>query len=702
MPITNTNSTSGLALTAYQGDAKTLLAFDLPQARTTNLAGFSIQVTPQGKPSYYLLNQLVLPANSANATVAGEPANSTANAPIQKFRWLHVPGSFHQGEDVYYGVYTYTVTPRYFKNQVLQTLDATLSSSVDIQVGPFVSGQVELGFTRGFVQSQGFVNHFGPNALFQPKGSTAIQTFLFNTGQQAGANAAGQTYTWLQEYQWSGYTARVKIFGILNELVADPTMSIDVYAYDLTEPDVINIFLQLAAQGRIRIILDNASLHHSTTKPTREDQVEVLFNKAAKAPAAILRGDFGRYSHDKIFIVYKNKTPLKVLTGSTNFSLSGMYVNANHVLVFNNPDLAALYSKVFNESWSDKATMAFSKSAFAQAPYPINQKGLPTMSITFSPHPAAFAASNLQTIADRISQETSSVLFAVMDVSTGGGPVLPALTNEHAQAKIFSYGISDSPGKGISLYRPGSGTGVLVTGKPGAENLPPPFNTEVTVGMDHEIHHKFIVCGFNKSNAVVWCGSSNLALGGEQANGDNLIRIDDTGIATVFAIEAMALVDHFDFRDAMAKGATVGVTAAAATAVGKGAAGKAAAKGAVASGKGAPAGKSASGGKTSAKAGKAVAGKTAVGKGAASGKAKVVAHAAPRKTAVKAAPAKGKKGGASSPKGGAATPKGGTAKPAPGAPVHTLNLYTDDSWTKVYYDPNDLRYKDRLLFSNQD
>src|SRR5882757_9808724 len=173
----------GFTVTAYQGDAKTLLAFDLSKAQAANLAGFSILVQPHGKPAYYLLNKLLLPVNPKHAVVAGEPADSTANAPIQKYRWLHVPGSFHQGENVFYGTYTYTITPRYFKKNVLQPPDGSRSNAVDIQVGPFVSGQLELAFTRGFVQSQGFVNHFGSNALFAPKG--AAKTLLFDTGLQA-------------------------------------------------------------------------------------------------------------------------------------------------------------------------------------------------------------------------------------------------------------------------------------------------------------------------------------------------------------------------------------------------------------------------------------------------------------------------------------------------------------------------------------
>jgi len=58
-----------------------------------------------------------------------------------------------------------------------------------------------------------------------------------------------------------------------------------------------------------------------------------------------------------------------------------------------------------------------------------------------------------------------------------------------------------------------------------------------------------VVCGFNSKDAVVYCGSSNLANKGETVNGDNLLAIRDQDVATVFAIEAVGLVDHFNFLD---------------------------------------------------------------------------------------------------------------------------------------------------------
>lgn len=90
-----------------------------------------------------------------------------------------------------------------------------------------------------------------------------------------------------------------------------------------------------------------------------------------------------------------------------------------------------------------------------------------------------------------------------------------------------------------------------MTGKPGQVTLPPPFD-QVPSPPGHEIHDKFVVCGINGNDPVVYCGSSNLATGGEAANGDNLLAVHDADVATVFAIEALGLVDHYNFLDRMA------------------------------------------------------------------------------------------------------------------------------------------------------
>jgi hypothetical protein len=550
-----------LSVKAYRGDAKTLLAFNLPSRQSArNLAGFTIQAAPQkpGEKPYYLFNNLQFKTPGDHAQVATEPPHSSVNAPIHKFRWLHVPGSVHQGIEPFMGPYKYTVTPRFFDEKgSMQPLDPSLSVTIQVEVGPFQKQGVELGFTRGFVQSQAFVHHFGLKALIRPQ----AKDLIFDTSKESGVNAEGQHYTFQDEYKWLGFMAREKIFALLNEVAGDQSLHVDVFAYDLNEPDVIQLLLKLAAQGRIRIILDNAALHHSTSKPTAEDQFEQQFTKVAKGKAAVMRGKFGRYSHDKVFIVSKSGNAVKVLTGSTNFSVTGLYVNSNHVIVFNDAKVADQYSQVFETAWQDKVNVtAFRSSRLATQKFSFSSKDTPQTEITFSPHDQTFADQILKDMATRIAKEgkqskqEGSVLFAVMEMDNGKSPVYTALKDLHNNQQIFSYGISDNPG-GIALFKTGQKNGVLVTGKPQNTILPPPFDQVPNIpGVGHQVHHKFVVCGFNSADPVVYCGSSNLASGGENLNGDNLLAIHDGDVATAFALEAIALVDHFNFLDGVASG----------------------------------------------------------------------------------------------------------------------------------------------------
>src|ERR1044071_5832882 len=122
---------SGLTVKAYRGDAKTLLAFNLPKEKTKSLAGFTVKVAPGNNiPPFYLQNQLRFEDPTKHAQDAKLPPNSSFNAPIHKFRWLHVPGSLQQGTTPFFGPYKYTVTPRYFDGKgSLLPIDNTLSAS---------------------------------------------------------------------------------------------------------------------------------------------------------------------------------------------------------------------------------------------------------------------------------------------------------------------------------------------------------------------------------------------------------------------------------------------------------------------------------------------------------------------------------------------------------------------------------------------
>ena len=313
------------------------------------------------------------------------------------------------------------------------------------------------------MQSSAYVRHFGKDTPVVP----GTKDLEFDTKTQAGTNN-GQPVTFAQIYNWMGETAREQVFVVLNKVLNDHTLTLKVFAYDLAEPDVAKILLTLAEQGRVRVILDNADLHVTQSgKPkTPEDQFTDLFNQQKKAPSDIVRGSFARYSHDKIFIVLRDGSAIEVLTGSTNFSLTGLYVNANHVRVFEDANVAGHYDQVFEKSWqvlsgnkspSAAAANAFSGTTLATVPYDSQPGFVPKMQITFSPHTKPDVNKILGDISNRITQETHSakgnVIFAVMQLARSSGSVVDTLGKLHSTRSVTATAFLTPPW-GFSSTRP--------------------------------------------------------------------------------------------------------------------------------------------------------------------------------------------------------------------------------------------------------
>jgi phosphatidylserine/phosphatidylglycerophosphate/cardiolipin synthase-like enzyme len=188
--------------------------------------------------------------------------------------------------------------------------------------------------------------------------------------------------------------------------------------------------------------------------------------------------------------------------------------------------------------------------------------------VAFSPH--AFRTFNpLVDIHDAIVAAKKDVLFAVMELSgedptASGSSPAPAATNApqppqlvidllkslYQRQDIFSFGITQSAG-GLNMFTSTSPSGEFADFAYLQGKMPPPFNDEFGGGPGQVIHDKFVVVDFNGDNPVVFTGSSNLADGGEQDNGDNLLMITDRDIVTAYAVQAIRLVDQYHFRQVM-------------------------------------------------------------------------------------------------------------------------------------------------------
>ncbi len=508
-------SKGGLTVKAYRGDGAAMLAFDLDKKLTKNLAGFAIKRTAPGGKSLYLPNRLsfdsAVTADSKIEEAGGFPSDA---APFQKFRWIDVV------EDVQRGDYTYEVSAMYFAPGGKLKTGATVAVSLEIE--PRQVGDFEVGFTRGYLSSQAYADLF-KNAIIRP----AKKSLDYDTKPYAA------------QYEWLGYHARKLVFDFVQECLDDKSITVDLFAYDLDEPDFVRAMQKLGK--RLRAYLDNAPLH------TKTGALEIEAHKllvASAGAANVKQGHFHRFAHNKVMIQKKNGKAVKVLTGSANFSVRGLYVQANNIIRIDDPVAAGLYEQAFEQAF--EAAPEFATSAIAEGWHDLTCEEVPKFAVCFSPH--KHATDSLQKVADAIQAAQSSVLFAVMELS-GGGTVMDDLKSLPTK-KIFSYGMTQNS-TGVSVYKPGKSNGITVPFEFLKGKVPPPFTDEYSGGGGIVIHDKFVVVDFNGANPVVFTGSSNLAAGGEEANGDNLLAIYDAKVATAYAVEAIRLVDHYHFRAQM-------------------------------------------------------------------------------------------------------------------------------------------------------
>jgi hypothetical protein len=82
-------------------------------------------------------------------------------------------------------------------------------------------------------------------------------------------------------------------------------------------------------------------------------------------------------------------------------------------------------------------------------------------------------------------------------------------------------------------------------------HTPEPFKSEWSGGAGIHERNKFVVVDFNLPTAKVFTGSCNLSVSSELYNGDNLVCIEDTRVATSYAIQAVLIFDHLQFRTKM-------------------------------------------------------------------------------------------------------------------------------------------------------
>jgi hypothetical protein len=515
-----------LQVATYAGANCALIAMSLPEDQVKDLAGFAIWRRRDGENEQPLLNRLNFDDPITSKTTPEQRKwTPSEEAPFQKFRWVDVPPDGLDKST------TYRVQAMYFSGSG-KALRPGDEASVTIAPADQVHSQFHAAFTRGYISSQAYADRFN-NAAIRPKGK---KTPDFDTSP------------YQPQYEWLGAGARKALVDFIDDCRRDKGCRVDIFAYDLDEPDVVAAICQFGREKRLRAVLDNAKLH---TGDAPEVRAAAIIEKAA-GTESVVQGHFSRFQHNKVFLKRNaSGVPQRVLFGSMNFSVRGLYVQSNNVIVADDPATSKYFADAFDNAFANRtSTPKFKRGPIATKFQTISASGtsdLPKSQVALSPH--ADPTISLGPVSARIRSAKGSVLYAVMQ-PTGGGDVLSSLRTIAAKPTVFSYGTVETK-KGLAVQRGDGVMGAIADFAYLKSKVPYPFTTEFDPGPGMHIHNKFIVIDFNGDNPAVFTGSSNLAEGGEKENGDSLVMIEDQALAEIYAIEALKIFDHYSFRDVM-------------------------------------------------------------------------------------------------------------------------------------------------------
>jgi phosphatidylserine/phosphatidylglycerophosphate/cardiolipin synthase-like enzyme len=346
--------------------------------------------------------------------------------------------------------------------------------------------------------------------------------------------------------------------------------------YELTDRELIDAIKQTA--GQVKVILSNADktqdlpggktkkIYDGTNADTRTELKAALGDDLIDRLLAP-----GSYIGHNKFVVYVDPAGVAraVLTGSTNWTPTGLCAQSNNILVFNDDAIAARYLDYWQRLRDDKAKQGPTLRTDNRAVPPNLSLGAGSGSaqVWYSPNtkqktkPAKNppAPVDMNEVFDAITGASHGVLFLLF--SAGAPSILQHLrdvtrTRVQAQQQFFVRGaISDAATSKqftTRVYNDGvlKAPNLLITGIGGIPDQFSYWEKELAKLGHAVIHDKILVVDAFTPDCVVVTGSHNLGYKASYSNDENLCIIRGNGkIAEAFAAHVLDVVNHYNWRN---------------------------------------------------------------------------------------------------------------------------------------------------------
>jgi phosphatidylserine/phosphatidylglycerophosphate/cardiolipin synthase-like enzyme len=482
------------------------------------------------------LNGQVGLVNNRVSFSSGEPdpnkPESSDASPIRRYSWCdHQP---NKGDKVSYQVapviQTGTAAPKPDEQQASPFTD-------EVELTGQVSKSFECYFNRGLVISQ-FMSHYLKGDL----SSKSLSDFKNSLNDEQenkirlflGGDLRQRLLDMLDATNQNGGHIFLAIFELSDEILLG----------------------KLTALGkRAHVVLSNGA-HKS-----RDDDE----NKAGRATLKEAGCDVhdrmmasGCLGHNKFVVVCDSQQkPTAALTGSTNWSPTGICTQINNIVLIDDPGVA----QIFLDQWNrlrDAGNDTPKDLVAANSQVKPAKTSTASLDVWFTKSSAGqeMAAAN-----KLIAGAQQGIIFLMFQ--PGGSSMLDAIVNQQATNKnLFVKGVistADSKqldkaqvtlvqraGKQVQQFRIVQPQGLHGVGNWAAEVMRGQFLHQIGFAI---VHSKVIVIDPDGKLPIVITGSHNFSASASQKNDENMVIIQgDSALAKAYAVEVQSVFDHYNFR----------------------------------------------------------------------------------------------------------------------------------------------------------
>jgi phosphatidylserine/phosphatidylglycerophosphate/cardiolipin synthase-like enzyme len=358
--------------------------------------------------------------------------------------------------------------------------------------------------------------------------------------------------------------------------------------YELKDKELVDLLIK--NKDRIELILSNTSNEggwDSTNEQARSD----LHAAGVKIHDRMFNNN--HIGHNKFAVRYSDGKPHAVMTGSTNWTSTGLCGQSNNALIITADDIAGAYDEYWQRLLDDDFPEPQPPNAPGkkeqcqgpeirradQTPFKTSLNGGPAVQVWYSPNTLATrkgktAPPDLEVLFDLMSKAKEAIFFLAFLPSRAGADSIISAAIDAAKADkdlIVAGAISDvtaMPGyvppdkktgeAGVKPYTFDQG-GLHIVRAAALKDTVGDFEKEI-LGIGHAIvHDKIVVIDPRSDNCVVATGSHNLGFKASYENDENLLIFSGAkALAQAYAVHVLDVYDHYRFRAWQAKEAEEG------------------------------------------------------------------------------------------------------------------------------------------------